>query len=649
MFPYLIAGVIGYGIAKLFEEDESPKYADGGSVLLAPNGEPSNLTPEQYKLVRLPEFKAWFGDWENDPENSSKVVDSNGEPLVVYHGTDNDFNDFKSFKNIHFFTQSKNEAHWFVNEHKIIKDKKDIVIKKCFLNIRKIFNGDNVSDLEKQKITNIINNVDDLDDLYLGGDYLYYKKEFGKEKLSDIDYILFLLKSSDNYMVLEQDVFINWFMKEKYNGFIVTEYGFKKKNYAVFNSNQIKLADGTNTTFDSNNPDIRFDEGGGVKNTNEIKGSYVWEYALYYGSENHSESENPIFDAKEQILETNYVERELLIPNLIKNDVDLKDFFDSEKQDNFSSYKKGKLVNKNIIIGDSNYSEDVVIDGYHRIVQSIVNGENTIKAFVPTTSRYYSKYEIGGLINYGNSFGKIIKEEDGVYTIETENGDIKKVYIKYSTPYLKKELLKSNNDYEINKYENNLGELSENQKNKIINKIGLFNVDLFFKSHKTLKKRKELFDLFDKNEENIKDIQSKRHILHSTDEEDLFNSSNSLYSREFNDNIRIVADIISQIKIIGIENKFNSFVKDFDDSESGNRSSDIDLDYLDEYVDLDDEKIRLLNLIKIEKEKLNFAIELYLSYLDEVWDKLNLDEFKDNYHWKKKDFKPSGFLRNRLL
>ena len=155
--------------------------------------------------------------------------------------------------------------------------------------------------------------------------------------------------------------------------------------------------------------------------------------------------------------------------------------------------------------------------------------------------------------------------------------------------------------------------------------------------------------MFDKNEENIKDIQSKRHILHSTDEEDLFNSSNSLYSREFNDNIRIVADIISQIKIIGIENKFNSFVKDFDDSESGNRSSDIDLDYLDEYVDLDDEKIRLLNLIKIEKEKLNFAIELYLSYLDEVWDKLNLDEFKDNYHWKKKDFKPSGFLRNRLL
>nr|DAH51597.1 MAG TPA: PolyVal ADP-Ribosyltransferase [Caudoviricetes sp.] len=32
-------------------------------------------------------FKAWFGDWINDPKNSSKVIDENGEPLIVYHGT----------------------------------------------------------------------------------------------------------------------------------------------------------------------------------------------------------------------------------------------------------------------------------------------------------------------------------------------------------------------------------------------------------------------------------------------------------------------------------------------------------------------------------------------------------------------------------
>lgn len=63
-------------------------------IMLAPNGRPSNLTPKQYGQVRTPEFKRWFGDWEHDPENASKVVDENGEPLVVYHGTDADFTVF---------------------------------------------------------------------------------------------------------------------------------------------------------------------------------------------------------------------------------------------------------------------------------------------------------------------------------------------------------------------------------------------------------------------------------------------------------------------------------------------------------------------------------------------------------------------------
>ena len=38
--------------------------AGENEALLAPNGKPSNLTPEQYRQVRTPEFKKWFGDWE---------------------------------------------------------------------------------------------------------------------------------------------------------------------------------------------------------------------------------------------------------------------------------------------------------------------------------------------------------------------------------------------------------------------------------------------------------------------------------------------------------------------------------------------------------------------------------------------------------
>ena len=57
------------------------------SQLLAPNGKVSNFTERQYAQVRTKAFKEWFGDWENDPDNASKVVDENGEPLVVYRGT----------------------------------------------------------------------------------------------------------------------------------------------------------------------------------------------------------------------------------------------------------------------------------------------------------------------------------------------------------------------------------------------------------------------------------------------------------------------------------------------------------------------------------------------------------------------------------
>lgn len=62
------------------------------------NGE-TELTFHQWKQVRSPEFKAWFGDWENDPENSSKVVNERtGEPLVAYHGTGAEFNVFDKNK-----------------------------------------------------------------------------------------------------------------------------------------------------------------------------------------------------------------------------------------------------------------------------------------------------------------------------------------------------------------------------------------------------------------------------------------------------------------------------------------------------------------------------------------------------------------------
>ena len=61
---------------------------------LAPDGAPSKLSKEDWDYVRTPEFKAWFGDWENDPAHSSRCLDEHSEPLVLYHGSIHDFDKF---------------------------------------------------------------------------------------------------------------------------------------------------------------------------------------------------------------------------------------------------------------------------------------------------------------------------------------------------------------------------------------------------------------------------------------------------------------------------------------------------------------------------------------------------------------------------
>ena len=89
---------VGYLKASIEEQNEMAKIkakaqADG-TFMKAPNGKPTNLNERQWLQVRTKNFIKWFGDWINDPTNASKVVDENGEPLVVYHGTNADFTEF---------------------------------------------------------------------------------------------------------------------------------------------------------------------------------------------------------------------------------------------------------------------------------------------------------------------------------------------------------------------------------------------------------------------------------------------------------------------------------------------------------------------------------------------------------------------------
>ena len=54
-------------------------------------------SPVKQKIGNVTEsqqFKRWFGDWQNDPANASKVVNEDGTPKVLYHQTSADFTIF---------------------------------------------------------------------------------------------------------------------------------------------------------------------------------------------------------------------------------------------------------------------------------------------------------------------------------------------------------------------------------------------------------------------------------------------------------------------------------------------------------------------------------------------------------------------------
>lgn len=106
-------------LSRRFDSDSDDiNEADGGPDVpretknLAPNGKPSKLSDELYSVVRTENFKRWFGDWENDPENASKVVDENGEPLVVWRGQGSEHDEIKSTS---YFTENRSFARRFGN------------------------------------------------------------------------------------------------------------------------------------------------------------------------------------------------------------------------------------------------------------------------------------------------------------------------------------------------------------------------------------------------------------------------------------------------------------------------------------------------------------------------------------------------------
>ena len=107
----------------IYTSNTNEEFAD----YFTPNGKASKYSDEVNELIRTPQFKEWFGDWElsyfyKDIEgvklDCSKVLNENYEPLIVWHGTGREFSYFKydTFP-ASYFAVNKDYAKWFADLH----------------------------------------------------------------------------------------------------------------------------------------------------------------------------------------------------------------------------------------------------------------------------------------------------------------------------------------------------------------------------------------------------------------------------------------------------------------------------------------------------------------------------------------------------
>lgn len=88
---YVLSENNGYGLDRAPNGAPSKLFSD---LLSHYNGD-KNRAIQAKAQVYSESFKNWFGDWQSEDKNNvSKVVDENGEPLIVYHGTTEEFDAF---------------------------------------------------------------------------------------------------------------------------------------------------------------------------------------------------------------------------------------------------------------------------------------------------------------------------------------------------------------------------------------------------------------------------------------------------------------------------------------------------------------------------------------------------------------------------
>ena len=212
-----------------------------------------NVEPS-VNVIDTPAFKTWFGN--------SKVVDSDGKPLVMYHGSGQEFTVFRGIKRNMFLTRRYNAFFTpdpeFASTFATAKGKtkkepsEDLFIDELPENTGSIYpvyiKAENPFDYENPEHLNIVSTwllkPENDDALRLLGMRLDTKKTIENA-----------LSRRNNWELLEEDILREAIEDLGFDAMYVNEGG--TKNISVFSPTQIKSVNNRGT-FDPTNPDIRF-------------------------------------------------------------------------------------------------------------------------------------------------------------------------------------------------------------------------------------------------------------------------------------------------------------------------------------------------------------------------------------------------------
>ncbi len=194
-----------------------------------PGGIGSTFALDIARTVETPAFKKWFGD--------SKVVDKNGEPLVVYHGTHGDFNEFEPGRaGAMYFTEDTTYARSYGSR-----------LVPVYLSIQKLADLTDPSDPGYKLAVKAFNEK--------GG---WAENEEAMDGRSSPD---FDPKIDETWEIFDNpDTFIDEdLLAAGYDGFKLNERRAEGiDSYAVLDPTQIKSATGNRGTFDEGNADITY-------------------------------------------------------------------------------------------------------------------------------------------------------------------------------------------------------------------------------------------------------------------------------------------------------------------------------------------------------------------------------------------------------